>query len=319
MHFIQPFSDTTIEYAVKLLSQHNVIGMPTETVYGLAGDATSDQAVAKIYQLKNRPVFNPLIIHVLNKTMAQELAIFNHIAYQLINIFWPGPLTIILPRHPSCAVSLLASAGQSTIALRMPSHPIALKVLDNFGKPIAAPSANKSGRISPTEAQDVAQEFGQSIPLILDGGACTVGIESTIVEIDRHTINILRPGGVTQEQLQQIAPTTTHNDTEIKAPGMLKSHYAPSLPVRLCVKNIDTNEGLLAFGSIPSNLVNARIIFNLSPTGDLTEAAANLFRGLRYLDQPTRIQQIAVMRIPMIGLGQAINDRLQRAAADRQS
>lgn len=310
-------SSQNITQAVTILKQEGIIGFPTETVYGLGGDATSDIAVAKIYALKNRPTFNPLIIHVATLAAAEKLGIFNSTARKLAKLFWPGPLTLVLPRQPDCPVSLLASAGQPTIALRIPKHPIALELMRLLGKPIAAPSANKSGKISPTEASDVAKDFGDQLPFILDGGPCPVGLESTIVDLTTSQATILRQGGFTQEQLEAVIPLSSSNSSLIKAPGMTKSHYAPTLPLRLDITHINPGEGLLAFGPIPPKLKQAKLICNLSETGNLTEAAANFFKSLRFLDQPDQLQQIAVMSVPHCGLGRAINDRLQRAAAER--
>ena len=306
-----------IAQAATILKQEGVIVFPTETVYGLGGDATSDIAVAKIYAFKNRPTFNPLIIHVATLAAAEKLAMFSADAKKLAKLFWPGPLTLVLPRQPDCPVSLLACAGQSTIALRIPKHPAALELIRLFGKPIAAPSANKSGKISPTQAIDVVQDFEGQIPFILDGGPCLIGLESTIIDLTTSQPTILRQGGITQEQLEAVIPLSSLNSSLIKAPGMMKSHYAPTLPLRLDVTHINAGEGLLAFGPVPSKLKQAKLIYNLSEAGNLTEAAANFFKGLRLLDQPDQLQQIAVMSIPHCGLGRAINDRLQRAAAER--
>lgn len=303
-----------ITQAAALLKEGKLVAFPTETVYGLGGNALMDSAVAAIYAAKGRPQFNPLIVHVRSLDDAKRYAEFNATAEKLAQHFWPGPLTLVLPRKKKCALSLLVSAGMDTVAIRMPAHPLAQKLLAESGLPIAAPSANRSGRISPTEAQHVREELGDRVSMVLDGGACSVGIESTVVNATGSTPTILRPGSVTPAQLSQALGepvTLAQEGSTISAPGMLASHYAPGTPVRLNAARVDGTEALLAFGNpVPEG---AAATLNLSPTGDLQEAAANLFRMLRALDA-RNAKRIAVMPIPDVGLGLAINDRLKRAA-----
>jgi len=289
-----------------------LIGLPTETVYGLAGNALDDHAVATIYAAKSRPNFNPLIVHVADATQAKRYAQWNEAAETLAAAFWPGPLTLVLPRTANCPVSLLASAGLNTIALRAPNHPITQAILRESGLPIAAPSANRSGRVSPTTAAHVQEELGDAVAMVLDGGPCTVGLESTIVSL-AGAPTLLRPGAITAEMLAAAlgTPLSIYRGNEVHAPGMLASHYAPSLPIRLNVTAPHANEALLAFG--PHVPLGAARTLNLSPAGNLTEAAAHLFAYIRELDRP-EFSGIAVMPIPQEGLGVAINDRLVRAA-----
>jgi L-threonylcarbamoyladenylate synthase len=305
-----------IASAAGALRGGRLVAFPTETVYGLGGDATNDCAVASIFATKNRPAINPLIIHVDDVAMAQHLAMFDRRAQQLTERFWPGPLTIVLPRQPECRVSLLATAGLDTIALRHPRHPVASALLHAFGGPIAAPSANPSGRLSPTAAAHVAGSLDGDLAAILDGGSTPIGLESTIVDLSRPKSVLLRPGGLAIEDIEAVTgPLDRPHDGEgPRAPGMLASHYAPHLPLRLNASEVTSREALLAFGSpVPGG---ARAMLNLSPQGDLTEAAANLFAHLRRLDA-SGASGIAVMRVPEKGLGRAINDRLRRAAAPR--
>lgn len=306
---------SSIEQAAQLLRQGGLIGMPTETVYGLAGNAFSDEAVAAIFAAKQRPQFNPLIIHVSDIKSAQVLVQFNSLAECLAREFWPGPLTLVLPRLPECGVSLLAGAGLDTFAVRVPAHPVAQALLKASGVPIAAPSANRSGRISPTEAAHVAQELGDKVAMILEGGACVVGLESTVVDATGEVPVVLRSGAVTAEMISQACgamPQWAGQGSAVHSPGMLASHYAPLVPVRLNAHEVREGEALLAFGAhLP---LGASQMLNLSEKGDVQEAAANLFRYLRTLDDP-RFSAIAVMPIPRDGLGVAINDRLARAAA----
>jgi L-threonylcarbamoyladenylate synthase len=289
----------------------NCVVIPTETVYGLAADATNDQAVAQIFAIKERPTFNPLIIHVATVEAARALVEFNAMADVLAAHFWPGPLTLVLPKTPGSPLSYLASAGLETIAIRIPAHPVALALLQKIGKPLAAPSANRSNTLSPTCAEDVVLSLGQATPLIIDAGPCTVGIESTIIDLSGEKPLILRPGGIEVERLiPLLGPVQQASaDHGVKAPGMMKRHYAPQTPLRLNAMDKQVGEVMLGFGESAhfSDL-------NLSPTGDLTEAAANLFRMLRALDAHGA-QRIAVMSVPAMGLGAAINDRLQRAAS----
>ncbi|MDI9637903.1 L-threonylcarbamoyladenylate synthase [Geitlerinema splendidum] len=298
-----------LEEALQILHAGDLIGLPTETVYGLAADGTQDLAVAKIFEQKNRPSLNPLIIHGATQTTFQEHVEWNERAQLLADAFWPGPLTLVLPRKLTSSISLLASAGLETLAIRIPHHPVALDLLKKFGKPLAAPSANRSGKVSPTTAEHVAEDFPNLF--ILNGGATTIGLESTILDLTSATPLILRPGGISQEELEVIiGQTQIYNSNTIKAPGMMKSHYAPHLPLRLNALEPQPGEAFLAFGpTLQSDL-------NLSTTGELREAAANLFKMLRLLDK-IEFKGIAVAPIPMQGLGLALNDRLQRAAAPR--
>jgi L-threonylcarbamoyladenylate synthase len=312
---IAEFTALSLAQALEALAQGQLVAMPTETVYGLAGDATSDAAVAAIFAAKGRPSFNPLIAHVASAQQARAVANFPPVADALAAAFWPGPLTLVMRRAATCPVSLLACAGLDTIAVRIPAHPVARALLEAFGKPLVAPSANRSGRVSPTQAIHVAEELGNAVALVLDGGACAVGIESTVVDVTGPEPVILRHGSITREQVEAAlgcaVPDASHGEA-IKAPGMLKSHYAPSIPVRLNADKAGAGEALLAFGPyVPSGALET---LNLSPSGNLQEAAANLFAMLRALDDPQH-HAIAVMPIPHEGLGRAINDRLQRAAA----
>lgn len=299
------------EYVLSLWNSGELVGIPTETVYGLSADAENDLAVAKIYSAKSRPQFNPLIIHVADVGVAKKYAQWNAYAELLAQKFWPGALTIVLPTVEPTRLSTLALAGGQTVALRAPSHPIFHALLKKFGRGIAAPSANKSGRVSPTTAEHVHSEFGDTL-YIVDGGACDVGIESTVVDAtDKKGVAILRHGIITREQLEAVVPIIDAKDDVIKSPGMLLHHYAPSIPVRLNATSVEGDEALLAFGNnVPSG---ARTTLNLSPSGNLIEAAANLFAYLRRLDDPQHTC-VAVVSIPEEGVGEAIYDRLKRAA-----
>lgn len=296
-----------------MLKDGLLVAFPTETVYGLGGNALIDHAVAHIYEVKGRPTFNPLIVHVVSQVEAERYVVFNGTAKKLAEAFWPGPLTLVLPRRTDCALSLLVSAGLDSVAVRVPAHPLAQALLKESDVPIAAPSANRSGRISPTQASHVYEELKDKVAMVLDGGPCALGIESTVVDLTEKQPVILRPGSITREQLERIAGPvkTADGGGSIKSPGMLERHYAPTKPLRLNVTQVQPGEALLAFGK---PLPGAAIIENLSASGDLREAAANLFRLLRKLDDG-RATGIAVMPIPMEGLGTAINDRLMRAAA----
>lgn len=304
-------TDAAVARAARLLVNGGLVAFPTETVYGLGGDATNDRAVARIFAAKRRPRFNPLIAHVADRATAETLAVFDARARQVAERFWPGPLTLVLPRRPDAKVSLLVSAGLDTLALRVPAHPVAAALLTAAARPIAAPSANRSGAVSPTRAEHVAESLGEAVDLILDGGPCRVGIESTILDLSGERPALLRPGGVAAEELEAlVGPLELPAAGEVKAPGMLESHYAPGLPVRLDAEAARSGEALLGFGDLPDAALN------LSPTGDLVEAAANLFAMLRGLDRP-EFSGIAVAPIPDRALGAAINDRLRRAAAPR--
>ena len=305
-----------IKKACDLLHQGNVVAMPTETVYGLAADATQDQAIVKVYEMKNRPSFNPLIMHVSNIIAAKEYALFSKAAELLAESFWKSnhhrPLTLVLQRLENSNLSHLATAGLDTVAIRVPGHPIALELLRQFGKPLAAPSANRSNHISPTTAKHVRESFGDNTLFILDGGNCEIGLESTILDMTQDQPVLLRPGGTTVEEIEEVLKTPVLRRTDpsaiIKAPGMLKRHYAPRLPLRLNVLEPAEGEAFLGFGRTENTTLN------LSPSGNLNEAASNLFSMLRDLDNP-KFNGIAVMPIPHEGLGLAINDRLSRAAS----
>jgi L-threonylcarbamoyladenylate synthase len=317
---ILPATENALTEAAALLEQGALVALPTETVYGLAGDATSDRAVAAIFAAKDRPQFNPLIAHYPTAQAATEDVTFDEKARELARRFWPGPLTLVLPRREGCRISLLASAGLDSQAVRVPRHEVAQRLLARFGRPLAAPSANRSGRVSPTRPAHVAEELGDRVALILDGGPCAIGIESTVVALLGGGPLLLRPGAVTEEEIEAAIGPLAHagEDGQPRGPGMLASHYAPELPLRLEAHELHSGEALLAFGSHPID--GARLAFNLSPGADLDEAAAQLFAALRSLDREGRRQGltgIAAMPIPDRGLGRAINDRLRRAAAPR--
>ena len=309
----------SIDEAARLIREGELVAFPTETVYGLGGDATNERAVAKIFEAKGRPQFNPLISHVLDAGEARRLVRWNQTADKLAVRFWPGPLTLVLPRATNSPIALLATAGLDTAAIRAPAHPMAQALIRAAGRPIAAPSANRSGAVSPTRAEHVAESLGSRVKLILDGGPCEVGLESTVLDLTTATPTLLRPGGATREAIEAVSgpialsDAIPSGDTARKSPGQLDSHYAPARPVRLNATSVAQDEALLAFGPRPP--VGARQLLNLSPEGNLTEAAANLFAHLRALDRPANTR-IAVMPIPQTGLGLAINDRLRRAAAD---
>jgi L-threonylcarbamoyladenylate synthase len=301
----------SIAKAAHLLQAGKLVSFPTETVYGLGADATNDQAVANIYAAKARPQFNPLIVHVADNTEAKRIVDFTPDANFLADAFWPGALTLILPRAKDCIISLLVSAGLDTVAVRVPSHKIARDLLRATGRPIAAPSANPSGKISPTTANHVLEGLNGQIAAVLDGGRCAIGIESTVVDVSGPNPVLLRPGGISFEKISKVLGSLSklHEKQEApKSPGMLERHYAPDTPLRLNATNFKSNESILGFGSqAPSRSLN------LSVTGDLVEAAANLFTMMRILDGRSP-RSIGVMPIPDHGLGQAINDRLRRAA-----
>lgn len=312
---IRPPSPEAIAEAGQLLRAGRLIALPTETVYGLAGDATDERAVAAIFAAKGRPRFNPLIVHYADTADARLDAVFNDVAEALAARFWPGPLTLVLPRGPRCRISLLASAGLDTVAVRVPGHEVAQAVIAAAGHPVAAPSANVSGAVSPTSAAHVVEAFGAGVSLILDGGPCRVGVESTVLDISDDRPVILRPGGLAREAIEAtIGPVAEDDgsDDAPRSPGRLVRHYATRLPLRLDAREPRADEALLAFGaSVPPG---ARNMLNLSAKGDVVEAAANLFAMLRALDRPGECAGIAVMPVPEHGLGRAINDRLRRAA-----
>jgi L-threonylcarbamoyladenylate synthase len=309
----------SIEEAARLIREGELVAFPTETVYGLGGDATNERAVAKIFEAKGRPQFNPLISHVLDAGEARRLVQWSDVADKLAARFWPGPLTLVLPRARNSPISLLATAGLDTAAIRAPAHPMAQALIRAAGRPIAAPSANRSGAVSPTRAEHVAESLGDRVKLILDGGPCEVGLESTVLDLTTATPTLLRPGGATREAIEAVigpvalSHAVPSGNAAHKSPGQLASHYAPARPVRLNATSVTADEGLLAFGPQPPTGANQ--VLNLSVSGDLIEAAANLFAHLRALDQPANAR-IAVTPIPQTGLGLAINDRLRRAAAD---
>jgi len=311
--------------AARTLAAGGLVAFPTETVYGLGADATSGAAVARLYEAKGRPSFNPLIAHVADTGAARALARFTPDAEQLAAAFWPGPLTLVLPRLPVCPVAELATAGLDTIAVRVPSHPLARAVLSAFGRPVVAPSANRSGHVSPTSAQHVLADLTGRIELVVDGGRTPMGLESTIVACLDGAL-LLRPGALPRAEIERlvalgeppqgVTASSDADDVPI-APGQLASHYAPRARLRLDADSVDAGEALLAFGATPPRgAAGAALVLNLSPRGDLIEAAANLFSHLRALDA-AGVATIAVMPVPHQGLGEAINDRLQRAAAPR--
>ena len=314
-------SDDTLQVAGRNLRAAGLVAFPTETVYGLGGDATQERAVAAIFEVKGRPHFNPLIVHVDGLAMAEKLAVFDRRSRYLAQRQWPGPLTMVLKRRPDCPVALLACAGLDTIALRMPDHPVALALIAAAQRPLAGPSANRSGGVSPTTAEHVEREFGRTLSIILDGGPCRVGLESTVLDITRAPAAILRPGGVSAETIaaaigELADPIPGPDQPEApRSPGMLTSHYAPRLRVRLDPTEAQPREALLAFGT--HALEGFETVINLSESGDLVEAASRLFDALRALDRP-EFSGIAAMTVPERGLGVAINDRLRRAAAPRK-
>ena len=301
----------------RCLRKGGLAAFPTETVYGLGADAGNGEAVARLYAAKGRPAFNPLIAHVADLAAARRIGVFNAAAEKLAAAFWPGPLTLVLPKQPDCGVSDLALAGLDSVAIRVPAHPVAHALLAAVARPIVAPSANRSGHVSPTTAVHVLGDLRGRIDLVLDGGPCTVGVESTIVSCLGEP-TLLRPGGLAREDIERElghALTLTEapeGDAPI-APGMLSSHYAPKAAVRLNAGAPREGEALLAFGKAPAH---KGATLNLSLRGDLVEAAANLFSHLRTLDA-SGARHIAVMTIPNEGLGEAINDRLARAAAPK--
>lgn len=303
-----------IDEAARLLRQGMLVAFPTETVYGLGADATNDDAVAAIFAAKGRPTFNPLILHVADIREAKAIAYMDERAEHLAQRLWPGPLTLVLKRREDAKVSLLASAGLDTVAVRSPAHPVARPLLRLTGRPIAAPSANLSSRVSATDATHVAAELGDKVAMILDGGPTPLGIESTVVDMTGEVPVILRPGSVQPEEISAIVGVECRVAAaggDIKSPGMMARHYAPSTPLRLNCKAADKDEALLAFG--PKAPKESATVLNLSAKGDLIEAAANLFAMLRRLDA-SGAKAIAVMPIPEEGIGRAINDRLRRAA-----
>jgi L-threonylcarbamoyladenylate synthase len=310
-----------IEIAAGALRAGRLVAFPTETVYGLGAVATNDRAVAAIFAAKQRPRFNPLIVHVANRAAATSLGSWNEAAEHVAARFWPGPLTLVLPRAPGSPLSLLVSAGLDTVALRVPAHPVAHALLEATVLPVAAPSANRAGEISPTTADHVEAALGDRVDVILDGGRCPIGLESTVVDLTGPAPRLLRPGGLIRAKLEavvgplKVGSIVPQGDDVPLSPGQLASHYAPARPVRLGARTVGPDEALLAFG--PEPLEGAAITMNLSASGDLEEAAANLFAMLRALDRPD-MRAIAIMPIPGEDLGEAICDRLARAAAPRR-
>jgi len=322
---ILPAGEAAVAAAARILAEGGLVAFPTETVYGLGADATNPAAVARIYQAKGRPAFNPLIAHVGDVAAARKIARFEAHATALAEAFWPGPLTLVLPKTENCAVADLATAGLDTVAIRIPAHPVAREILRVFCGPVVAPSANISGHVSPTTAAHVQSDLAGRIDLIVDGGPVAVGVESTVVGCFDAPM-LLRPGGVPRAEIERVLgralvqpPADAGTDSvQPLAPGMLTSHYAPRARVRLNAQRLEPGEALLAFGlGAISGIDAASIVMNLSERGDLDEAAANLFGHLRALDSKG-VRTIAVMPIPNDGLGEAINDRLRRAAVGRE-
>jgi L-threonylcarbamoyladenylate synthase len=315
-------SAAAIARAGAAIREGRLVAFPTETVYGLGADATDDKAVARIFAAKGRPRFNPLIVHVASLQVAEKHAVFTDAARKLAAAFWPGGLTLVLPRRAETPLSLLVSAGLDTVALRVPAHETAQALLRAAERPVAAPSANRSGRVSPTRAAHVVSELGdaETLAMVLDGGPCRLGLESTVVGFPQGIPTLLRPGAVARAAIEAVlghrlaeADATT-GEAGRASPGQLESHYAPGSPLRLNAREVGADEVLLSFGT---QAPDAKTSMNLSTCGNLTEAAANLFAMLRALDAEARGRTIAVMPIPHEGLGEAINDRLKRAAAPR--
>jgi L-threonylcarbamoyladenylate synthase len=317
---VQAADQTAIDEAGRLLRAGRLVAFPTETVYGLGADATNGQAVAAIFETKGRPRFNPLIVHVPDLAAAERFAVLSPAAKRLADAFWPGPLTLVLRRRPGGGLSDLVSAGLDSVAIRVPAHSIARALLAASERPLAAPSANRSGRVSPTLARHVFEDLGNKPAMILDGGATEHGLESTVVDASQDgPVVLLRPGAVPRGAIEAVlgAPLSAgpeSDDVHPASPGLLASHYAPDAAMRLDVRDVRPGEALLAFGETAPATEGP--VVNLSPRGDLVEAAAGLFAALRTLDA-TGAATIAVMPIPDVGLGEAINDRLRRAAAPR--
>lgn len=328
MTIIRTMSDDAITEAAARLKSGELVCFATETVYGLGANAQDGKAVARIFSAKNRPTFNPLIVHVTDKKEAEKYVVMNDRARALAAAFWPGPLTMVLPRHPEGRISDLVTAGLNTIAIRVPAHPVAQALLRVASVPVCAPSANASGEPSATTPQHVIESLGDRVPYILAGGACRVGLESTVLDLTDDVPRILRPGAITADDLEPYIGAVIYDSGDHdkpRSPGQLLKHYAPSIPVRLNAVDVVPGEALLSFGPITfmgikgggaaSSLPDGQH-YSLSETGDLYEAAANLFSGLRALDRPF-FKGIAVMNIPDRGVGMAINDRLRRAAQGR--
>ena len=327
---VSPATPPSIAEAAALLQAGQLVAFPTETVYGLGANALDGKAVAAIFAAKGRPQFNPLISHGISVEMLKPYAVFDDRALALADKFWPGPLTFILPKTPDCAISDLVTAGLSTIAVRVPAHPVALDLIKAAGVPLAAPSATVSGNLSPTAPHHVIDSLGDAVSMVLAGGPTKYGLESTVVDLTGDDVVIVRPGAITAEDIGDVLGVTVTYDLESKdkpkSPGQLLRHYAPGIPVRLNAVDVEPGEALLACGSVKFMGVRGGgfaknmpqdSYYNLSEPGDLLEAAANLFSGLRRLDVPGH-SRIAVMAIPDTGIGIAINDRLKRAAAATQ-
>ncbi|WGS29168.1 L-threonylcarbamoyladenylate synthase [Bradyrhizobium sp. ISRA464] len=321
---VLPAGSAATATAAGVLAEGGLVAFPTETVYGLGADAGNAAAIACLYQAKGRPAFNPLIAHVADLAAARRIALFDGQALRLAEAFWPGPLTLVLPKALSCPVAELATAGLETVAIRVPAHKVAREIIKTFGGAVVAPSANLSGHVSPTTAEHVNADLAGRIDLIVDGGPVEVGVESTIVGCFSDPV-LLRPGGLPRAEIERVLghplqsppPSAEGDDGQPVAPGMLASHYAPRTPVRLNASDVHVGEALLAFGSAKIARAGfASVVMNLSERGDLAEAAANLFGYLRALDTKNA-DAIAVMPIPDDGLGEAINDRLRRAAVGR--
>ena len=322
---ILPTGEAATAAAARCLAAGGLVAFPTETVYGLGADATNPAAITRLYQAKGRPAFNPLIAHVADLEAARRIGRFDADAAALATAFWPGPLTLVVPKAQDCPVADLATAGLDTVAIRIPAHPVAQGVLRAFGRPVVAPSANISGHVSPTEAAHVKSDLAGKIDLIVDGGPVRVGVESTIIGCFDPPV-LLRPGGLPREKIEAVlghllarpAAKVEDDSRQPLAPGMLASHYAPRAAVRLDAERLEPGEALLAFGPTPlPGAETAAASLNLSARGDLAEAAANLFGYLRALDAKAP-RAIAVMPVPDEGLGEAINDRLRRAAVARK-
>jgi L-threonylcarbamoyladenylate synthase len=314
---VLPASEEAISQAARALLRGEIVAFPTETVYGLGANARDANAVTKVFAAKDRPRFNPLIVHVPDIAAAETYAAFDETARKLAKAFWPGPLSLVLPKRPASGIADLVTAGLDTIALRVPNHATAQALLKASQLPVAAPSANRSGRISPTTAEHVAAELGDLPAMILDGGPCARGLESTVVRVTGETPVLLRLGAVARHEVEAVLGhpiALADEDAPIASPGQLERHYAPNTPLRLDATEVEPDEALLAFG--PSAPQGALTTINLSAAADLAEAATKLFAGLRVLDK-SGASRIAVMSIPDRGIGEAINDRLRRAAKAR--
>lgn len=315
---IVPANAEWIAEAAHMIRSGALVAFPTETVYGLGADATNGEAVARVFAAKGRPTFNPLIVHVAGIEQALMIGSFSVTARRLTEAFWPGPLTLVVPKLETANVSDLVSAGLPTVAIRAPDHPVARELLKEAHRPIAAPSANRSGHVSATRAEHVSADLGDSATLILNGGPTAHGLESTVLSLVGGTPVMLRPGAVPLDAIEQVIGEKIVRASEsgiyLSSPGQLRSHYAPRNKLRLNARTWAPDEAVLAFGDVAPGACRASI--NLSPSGDLIEAAANLFAALRMLDA-SGAETIAVTPIPTNGIGEAINDRLERAAAPR--